>query len=183
MAKYGQICIFGAYLGAPNMVKWGVPEKILQNAVQRRWSFRSIGPFSQKLWPNKLFGGSVGEWVIRSFQPLKCFTNLIFADAPAFRSGQCWTGEMVKQGPQDQHSLGSDCHPSGWANLVSPTIPLIWVLSLSFGNWFDLNFKFSEDGQYSGQWTAYMKAGACQLFSPLESDTLLSWSGVELNMC
>jgi len=23
----------GAYLGAPNMVKWGVPEKILQNAV------------------------------------------------------------------------------------------------------------------------------------------------------
>ena len=31
-AKYGQICIFGAYLGAPNMVKWGVPEKILQNA-------------------------------------------------------------------------------------------------------------------------------------------------------
>ena len=28
MAKYGQICIFGAYLGAPNMVKWGVPEKI-----------------------------------------------------------------------------------------------------------------------------------------------------------
>ena len=26
LAKY-------AYLGAPNMVKWGVPEKILQNAV------------------------------------------------------------------------------------------------------------------------------------------------------
>ena len=24
---------FGAYFGAPNMVKWGVPEKILQNAV------------------------------------------------------------------------------------------------------------------------------------------------------
>ena len=24
----------GTYLGAPNMVKWGVPEKILQNAVQ-----------------------------------------------------------------------------------------------------------------------------------------------------
>ena len=35
-AKYGKICIFGAYLGAPNMVKWGVPEKILQNAVQTR---------------------------------------------------------------------------------------------------------------------------------------------------
>ena len=29
----------GAYLGAPNMVKWGVPEKILQNAVQTRWSW------------------------------------------------------------------------------------------------------------------------------------------------
>ena len=28
----------GAYLGARNMVKWGVPEKILQNAVQTRWS-------------------------------------------------------------------------------------------------------------------------------------------------
>ena len=27
-----------ANLGAPNMVKWGVPEKILQNAVQTRWS-------------------------------------------------------------------------------------------------------------------------------------------------
>ena len=38
MAKYGQICIFGAYLGALDMVKWGVPEKILQNAVQTRWS-------------------------------------------------------------------------------------------------------------------------------------------------
>ena len=27
-----------AYLGALNMVKWGVPEKILQNAVQTHWS-------------------------------------------------------------------------------------------------------------------------------------------------
>ena len=27
-----------AYLGASTMVKWGVPEKILQNAVQTRWS-------------------------------------------------------------------------------------------------------------------------------------------------
>ena len=41
------------YLGAPNMVKWSVPEKILQNAVQTR---RSIGPFSQKLQPNLIFG-------------------------------------------------------------------------------------------------------------------------------
>ena len=31
MAEYA---FFGAYLAAPNMVKWGVPEKILQNAVQ-----------------------------------------------------------------------------------------------------------------------------------------------------
>ena len=31
LAKY-------AYLGAPNMVKWGVPEKILQNVVQTRCS-------------------------------------------------------------------------------------------------------------------------------------------------
>ena len=31
MARY-------AYLGAPNMVKWGVPEKILQNVVQTRCS-------------------------------------------------------------------------------------------------------------------------------------------------
>ena len=29
LAKY-------AYLGALNMVKWGIPEKILQNAVQTR---------------------------------------------------------------------------------------------------------------------------------------------------
>ena len=31
MAKY-------AYFGTTNMVKWGVPEKILQNAVQTPWS-------------------------------------------------------------------------------------------------------------------------------------------------
>ena len=31
------LCL-NAYLGAPNMVKWGVPEKILQNVVQTRWS-------------------------------------------------------------------------------------------------------------------------------------------------
>ena len=35
MAKYAYL---GAYLGAQNMVKWGIPEKILQNAVQTRWS-------------------------------------------------------------------------------------------------------------------------------------------------
>ena len=32
------LAYLGAYLGAPNMVKWGIPEKILQNAVQTRWS-------------------------------------------------------------------------------------------------------------------------------------------------
>ena len=39
--KYRTWCIWpylGAYLSAPNMVKWGVPEKVLQNAVQTRWS-------------------------------------------------------------------------------------------------------------------------------------------------
>ena len=48
MAKY-------AYSGAPNMVKWGVPEKILQMWL-RRVVLRSIGPSSQKLWPNPIFG-------------------------------------------------------------------------------------------------------------------------------
>ena len=38
MAKYAKYAYLGAYLGVPNMVKWGVPEKILQNAVQTRWS-------------------------------------------------------------------------------------------------------------------------------------------------
>ena len=32
------LAYLGAYLGARNMVKWGVPEKILQNAVQTHWS-------------------------------------------------------------------------------------------------------------------------------------------------
>ena len=32
------LAYLGTYLGVPNMVKWGVPEKILQNAVQTRWS-------------------------------------------------------------------------------------------------------------------------------------------------
>ena len=38
MAKYAKYAYLGAYLGARSMVKWGVPEKILQNAVQTRWS-------------------------------------------------------------------------------------------------------------------------------------------------
>ena len=38
MAKYAKYAYLGAYLGAPNMVKWDVPEKILQNAVQTHWS-------------------------------------------------------------------------------------------------------------------------------------------------
>ena len=32
------LAYLGAYLSAPNMAKWGVPEKILQNALQSRWS-------------------------------------------------------------------------------------------------------------------------------------------------
>ena len=43
-----------AYLGAPNMVKRGVPKKILQNAVLRV-DFASMGPPSQKLRPNQIF--------------------------------------------------------------------------------------------------------------------------------
>ena len=34
MAKY----TFLTHICAPNMVEWGFPEKILQNAVQTRWS-------------------------------------------------------------------------------------------------------------------------------------------------
>ena len=30
---YAYLAYFGAYLGAQNMVKWGVPEKVLQNAL------------------------------------------------------------------------------------------------------------------------------------------------------
>ena len=35
MAKYAKYAYLGAYLGARNMVKWGVPEKSFQNAVQK----------------------------------------------------------------------------------------------------------------------------------------------------
>ena len=38
MAKYAKYAYLGAYFGARNMVKWDVPKKILQNAVQTRWS-------------------------------------------------------------------------------------------------------------------------------------------------
>ena len=39
-----------AFLGAPKIVKWGVPEKILQMQFSiRRAGLRSIGPSSQKL--------------------------------------------------------------------------------------------------------------------------------------
>ena len=34
MAKYAKYAYLGTYLGAQNMVKWGIPEKILQNAVK-----------------------------------------------------------------------------------------------------------------------------------------------------
>ena len=37
-AKNAYLAYLGAYLSAPNMVNWGVPEKILQNVVQTRWS-------------------------------------------------------------------------------------------------------------------------------------------------
>ena len=36
MAKYAKNAYLGAYLGAPNMIKWGVPEKFLQNVIQTR---------------------------------------------------------------------------------------------------------------------------------------------------
>ena len=38
MAKYAKYAYLGAYLGTGSMVMWGVPEKILQNAVRTRWS-------------------------------------------------------------------------------------------------------------------------------------------------
>ena len=36
--KYAKYAYLGTYLGSQNMVEWGIPEKILQNAVQTRWS-------------------------------------------------------------------------------------------------------------------------------------------------
>ena len=54
--KYRIWSYLGVYLSAPKMIKWGIPEKILQNAVQMCWSYRSIIPSSQKLWPILIFG-------------------------------------------------------------------------------------------------------------------------------
>ena len=40
-------------LGAPNLAEWRIPEKVMQSAVQfRRFYLRSVGPPTQKLWPN-----------------------------------------------------------------------------------------------------------------------------------
>ena len=39
---------WGAYLSASNVVKWGIPEKILQNAVQARFA-RSVSLYVQYL--------------------------------------------------------------------------------------------------------------------------------------
>ena len=52
MAKYAKY----AYLGVRNMVTWGVPEKILQNAVQTHWSKVNRTPQSKFMtkshfWP------------------------------------------------------------------------------------------------------------------------------------
>ena len=34
MAKYTKYSIWDVYLSMPNIVEWGIPEKILQNPVQ-----------------------------------------------------------------------------------------------------------------------------------------------------
>ena len=39
MTKYAKYCIWHAYLGKPNIVKWGIPEKIVQNAAQKHWPY------------------------------------------------------------------------------------------------------------------------------------------------
>ena len=54
MTKYAKY----AYLGTPNMVKSGVPEKILQNAVLTRWSqvnrtLQSKVMTESQLWPDR----------------------------------------------------------------------------------------------------------------------------------
>ena len=41
------IAALGKYLSAPNMVKWGIPEKILQNAFQTRWPCVNRTPHSK----------------------------------------------------------------------------------------------------------------------------------------
>ena len=35
--KHGKYSIWGAYFSALNVIEWGIPEKILQNAVQSHW--------------------------------------------------------------------------------------------------------------------------------------------------
>ena len=65
MAKYAKYADLGAYMGAPNMVKWGVPEKILQMQFSiRRAGLRSIGPSSQKLGriKSRLPGRTLPAW-------------------------------------------------------------------------------------------------------------------------
>ena len=75
--KYAKYAYLGAYLGARNMVKWGVPAKILQKVVHR-----SIGPSSQKLWPNQFFGwfphSDGWQWIVYGF------INLKFGMQPSF---------------------------------------------------------------------------------------------------
>ena len=50
------LAYLGAYLCTPNMVKWCVPEKKSCKMQFRRINLVSIGPPSQKLWPNPIFG-------------------------------------------------------------------------------------------------------------------------------
>ena len=62
LATFGHIWPYLAYLGAPNMVKWGVPEKIMQNAVQMHWPCVNRTPYSKAhtckkrvMWRRRLF--------------------------------------------------------------------------------------------------------------------------------
>ena len=45
------------YLSAPNMIKWGILKRTCKMQF-RHVGLRSIGPSSQKLWPNQSFGRS-----------------------------------------------------------------------------------------------------------------------------
>ena len=141
MLKYGLIwpnMHFCAYLSAPNMVKWGVLEKVLQNAVQTCWCYRSWG---QKLWPNLIlhpFFTSRGEnkknWAYLLFRANRNFTRVLLHNA--FTT--LWFGclfHLLDDKNKSRHQVKSDSNDLD-VLLISPG-PFWLMMSIgAFGHFF-----------------------------------------------
>ena len=67
------------------MVQWGIPEKIMQNAVQthRPCVKRTLPPFAEIIFAEKL-------WIRRALRRVEKLRNLVFEGLSPFKHCQKW---------------------------------------------------------------------------------------------